>query len=108
MTTFDTPQPNPAGTTAGDPANPAGTPNGAGTPTTPETPPIDVIAGQLQALLDQMQALVPDLRPHDPRQIARVAAAARYAQQLIPPAITTVSSVSAVPAGLIDPNGGPA
>jgi hypothetical protein len=103
MTTFDTPQPNTAGTAAG---NPAGTPNGAGTPTTPDAPSIDAIASQLQTLLDQMQALVPDLRPHDPRQIARVAAAARYAQQLIPPAITTVTSVSAVPVGLIDPDGG--
>jgi len=54
----------------------------------------------------QMEAAVPDFRPPDPRQISRVAAAARYAQQLIPAAITTIESVAAVPNGLFDVEGG--
>lgn len=103
MTTLDTSQ-GPGGANAS-----ATTSDGAGTPDTPGTPAvptIDDIADMILGFIVKMEATVPDLRPPDPLQISRVAAAARYAQQLIPAAITTVESVAAVPNGLFDVEGG--
>jgi hypothetical protein len=103
MTTFDTGQPkkavNPAGATSG-------ATGAADTPGTPAVPDIDSIASTLQGLITQMEATVPDLRPHDKRVISRVAAAARYARDLIPPAITTVTTVPGTPAGILDAGAG--
>jgi hypothetical protein len=52
----------------------------------------DVIAGQLIALLDQFEGLVPGFQPHDVDDVRRVTTAARFAHELIPPTITAVSS----------------
>ncbi len=107
MTTIDTSQPNGGVKAAASPADGTGTPaNPAGTPGTPAVPSIDDIADMILGFITQMEAAVPDLRPPDPRQISRVGAAARYAQQLIPAAITTIESVPAVPNGLLNTDGG--
>src|SRR5580765_6632000 len=63
---------------------------------------IDSVASQMDALLVEFQGLVPDLQPHDPRQINRVAQVARFADPLLAPTINTISSVSIVPAALFD------
>ncbi len=64
---------------------------------------IDAMAGQMLALVVQMEGLVPNLTPHDARQIRRVAATARFAKDLIVPTITTVTTVP-TPQGLFDVN----
>lgn len=103
MTTIDTGQPKGATNPAGAAAGASGA---ADTPATPNLLDIDAIAGALQGLITQMEATVPDLRPHDKRVISRVAAAARYARDLIPPAITTVTTVPGTPADILDAGAG--
>jgi hypothetical protein len=72
----------------------------ASTQETPET--IESIASQMLDLLTKMEALLPDLQAHDRREIARVAAAARFAHDLIRPTITTVTSVEVAPTDIYD------
>jgi hypothetical protein len=106
MTTIDTSQ-GPGGVKAATAGDGSGTPaDPTGNPGTPAVPTIDDIADMILGFIVKMEATVPDLRPPDPLQISRVAAAARYAQQLIPAAITTIESVTAVPNGLFDVEGG--
>ncbi len=61
---------------------------------------LDTITAQLLALVIQMEGIVPDLEPHDTREIGRVAAGAKFADLLIAPTITTVTSVPSVPQDL--------
>src|SRR5256885_9425534 len=63
--------------------------------------PVDLLASQLLALVVQMEGLVTDLKPHDPLQIQRVNTTARFAESLIVPTITTVTTVP-TPPGLFD------
>jgi hypothetical protein len=68
----------------------------AGQPAALAEPPADsptvAIAGQLLGLLDQFERLVPGFQPHDAAEVHRVATAARFANELIQPTITAVSS----------------
>jgi hypothetical protein len=50
------------------------------------------VAAQLIGLLDQFESLVPGFQPHDAVEVHRVATAARFANELIQPTITAVSS----------------
>jgi len=54
--------------------------------------PTAVVAAQLIGLLDQFESLVPGFQPHDAAEVHRVATAARFANELIQPTITAVSS----------------
>jgi hypothetical protein len=79
------------------------------TPSAPKTTPsafdlstIDSVTGQMRTLLTEFEGLVPDLQPHDPRQIKRVAQVARFADPLIAPTINTINTVSIVPPMLFD------
>ncbi len=60
----------------------------------------DNIASQLLAIIIQMEGLIPDLQPHNANEIAKVAATAKFAHELITPTITTVTSVPSVPQDL--------
>ncbi len=53
---------------------------------------MEALAAFLTALLDWFQAHIPGFQPHDATDIYRVAAAARYGSDLIPPTITAVTS----------------
>jgi len=70
-------------------------PSTSGQPASAE-PPADTspeaIATQLIGLLDQFEGLVPGFQPHDVGDVHRVATAARFANELIQPTITAVSS----------------
>jgi hypothetical protein len=55
-------------------------------------PQTDAVAAQLIGLLDQFETLVPGFQPHDAAEVHRVATAARFANELIQPTITAVSS----------------
>lgn len=55
-------------------------------------PATDAVAAQLIGLLDQFETLVPGFQPHDAAEVHRVATAARFANELIQPTITAVSS----------------
>jgi hypothetical protein len=50
------------------------------------------VAAQLIGLLDQFESLVPGFQPHDAAEVHRVATAARFANELIQPTITALSS----------------
>lgn len=69
--------------------------------TSTDSPSLVDIAGQLEGLVTQMEGLIPDLTPHDVRQIRRVAAAAKFANDLLPPTITAVT-VPPAPQGLFN------
>jgi len=68
------------------------TTNKSNEPALPADTRPDVIAGQLIALLDQFEGLVPGFQPHDVADVRRVSTAARFAHELISPTITAVSS----------------
>lgn len=70
----------------GNPDNP-----GAPTPTPADGSP-EALAAKLIALLDQFESLVPGFQPHEASDIRRVAAAARFGNDLIQPMITAVTS----------------
>ncbi len=70
----------------GNPDNP-----GAPTPTPADVSP-ETLAAKLTALLDQFESLVPGFQPHEASDIRRVAAAARFGNDLIQPMITAVTS----------------
>lgn len=72
--------------------------NAADTP----DPSLAAVTGQLLDLVIQMEGLVPELKPHDPQTVARVTQGAKFAHALIAPTITTVNSITAVPAGLFN------
>jgi hypothetical protein len=63
---------------------------------------LDAIARQLLELVLKMESLIPDFEPHDKREIARVAASARFAHELIAPTVTVVTAVPSVPQDLFD------
>ncbi len=65
----------------------------AGVPTTPgpETTPEDLAASFI-AMIDQFQAQIPDFQHHDPRDVRRVAAMARFAPELVVPTIAACMS----------------
>jgi hypothetical protein len=63
---------------------------------------LDAIASQLLDLVTQMESLVPDFEPHDKREIARVAAGAKFAHELIAATVTMVTSVPSVPQDLFN------
>ena len=67
----------------------------AGDPPTPPPPmtPED-LAVSFIAMIDQFQAQIPDFQHHDPSDIRRVAAIARFAPDLIVPTIATTTSFS--------------
>jgi hypothetical protein len=65
---------------AGDPAPP-------GPATTPED-----LAASFIAMIEQFQAQIPNYQHHDPSDIRRVAAIARFAPDLVVPTITTTTS----------------
>jgi hypothetical protein len=79
-------------------------PNPSAPKTTPVFDPstIETVTGQMSTLLTQFEGLVPDLQPHDSRQIKRVAQVARFADPLIAPTINTINTVSIVPSMLFD------
>jgi hypothetical protein len=54
--------------------------------------PTAAVAAQLIGLLEQFESLVPGFQPHDAAEVHRVATAARFANELIQPTITAVSS----------------
>jgi len=59
-------------------------------------PSADDVAAQLMGLIDQMEALVPGFTPHDSNVARRVASVARFAKDLIPQVITTVTALPSV------------
>jgi hypothetical protein len=65
----------------------------AGVPATPEpeTTP-EELAASFIAMIDQFQAQIPDFQHHDPRDIRRVAAMARFAPELVVPTIAACMS----------------
>lgn len=65
----------------------------AGVPATPEpeTTPEDLAASFI-AMIDQFQAQIPDFQHHDPRDIRRVTAMARFAPELVVPTIAACMS----------------
>jgi hypothetical protein len=71
-------------------------PETAGQSTRLPDPPTDAVAAQLIGLLDQFETLVPGFLPHDTTEVHRVATAARFANELIQPTITAVSSFASV------------
>jgi hypothetical protein len=71
-------------------------------PAATAAPTLDDIASQLLELVKMMEALVPGFEPHDKREIARVAAGAKFAHELIAPTINLVTSVPSVPQDLFD------
>jgi len=66
---------------------------------------VDALVSQMLAVVVQLEGLVPNLTPHDGREVKRVSAGARFAHDLIVPTITTVTTVP-TPEGLFDVNGG--
>lgn len=83
----------------------------AGDPSTPSTPPPQVtpsvtpedLAVSFIAMIDQFQAQIPNFQHHDPSDIRRVAAIARFAPDLIVPTIaTTMSFAPAAQRNLFD------
>ena len=54
------------------------------------------VATQVMGLIDQIEALVPGFVPHDTNDARRVANVARFAKDLIPQVITTVTALPAV------------
>lgn len=86
-------------TTPADPAPDPGTP---GTPGTPDTAALPSVADQMLALVEQMEKLAPNLRPHDIRKIRQVSSSAKFAHLLIAPTINAVMSVPSVPKGIFD------
>jgi len=56
-------------------------------------PSPDDVAAQLMGIVDQLEALVPGFQPLDTNDIRRVASVARFAKDLIPQAITTVTAL---------------
>ncbi|HEX7680114.1 MAG TPA: hypothetical protein VF713_18430 [Thermoanaerobaculia bacterium] len=62
----------------------------------PSTPPPEVtpedLAASFIAMIDQFQAQIPNFQHHDPSDIRRVAAIARFAPDLIVPTIATTTS----------------
>lgn len=97
MTTVQN-QANAAATTAADAA--IVTPNATDTPPAGSSP-VDILSSRLLALVVEMEGLVPDLKAHDPLQLQRVNITARFAESLIVPTITTVTTVP-TPPGLFD------
>jgi hypothetical protein len=67
-------------------------------PSNPVTaaPSADDVAAQLMGIIDQMEALVPGFTPHDTNDIRRVASVARFAKDLIPQVIATVTALPQV------------
>jgi hypothetical protein len=65
-------------------------------PSTPADGSPEELAAKLIAILDQFESLVSGFQPHDVAEIRRVAIAARYGAELIPPMITAVSSFAPV------------
>jgi hypothetical protein len=65
------------------------------------------IAAQVIGLIDQIEALVPGFLPHDRNDAKRVASAARFARDLVPPTITAVTSFTPA-AGVFDAESGKA
>ncbi|HXH90902.1 MAG TPA: hypothetical protein VNN25_04920 [Thermoanaerobaculia bacterium] len=67
-------------------------------PSNPVTaaPTAEDIAAQLMGLMDQIEALVPGFTPHDTNDARRVANVARFAKDLIPQVITTVTALPSV------------
>jgi hypothetical protein len=86
-------------------------PAAATDPATGNDPPaaggttVDALVSQMLAVVVQLEGLVPDLTPHDSRQVKRVSAGARFAHDLIVPTITTVTTVP-TPEGLFDVDNG--
>lgn len=78
----------------------------AATATSADSPSLTAIAGQLGELVTQMEGLIPDLTPHDGRQVRRVASAAKFAAELIVPTITTMTVVPSAPKDLFDVEAG--
>jgi len=59
----------------------------------PQPPPdLAAIAAQMNGLLDQLVALIPDYTQPDPERVPKVSANARFAGELIMPTITAVSN----------------
>jgi len=67
-------------------------------PSNPVTavPTAEDIAAQLMGIIDQIEALVPGFTPHDTNDARRVASVARFAKDLIPQVITTVTALPTV------------
>ncbi len=61
-----------------------------------DTGSADDVATQVMGLIDQIEALVPGLMPHDTNDARRVANLARFAKDLIPQVITTVTALPTV------------
>src|SRR5258708_28726953 len=59
-------------------------------------PSAEDVATQAMALIDQIEALVPGFQPHDTSDARRVANVARFAKDLIPQVITTMTALPAV------------
>jgi hypothetical protein len=92
-------QANAAATIAADtPTNV--TPDTTGTPPAGGSP-VDILTARLLALVVEMEGVVPELKAHDPLQLQRVNTTARFAENLIVPTITTVTTVP-TPPGLFD------
>jgi hypothetical protein len=58
--------------------------------------PAPDVATQVMALIDQIEVLVPGFLPHDTNDAKRVANVARFAKDLIPQVITTVTALPPV------------
>lgn len=65
------------------------------------------IAAQVIGLIDQIEALVPGFLHHDSNDAKRVASAARFARDLVPPTITAATSFAPA-AGVFDAESGKA
>lgn len=63
----------------------------------PAAPPpadgsVEAIADYLIGLIDQIEGLVPNFQPYDANDVRRVAAAARFAKELVPQIIASVTA----------------
>lgn len=66
--------------------------------TDPNSPTIEEVAQKAHAMLEELEELIPDLKAHDAGAIKRIAAAAKFAHELVTPAI----SVHLASAGVAD------
>lgn len=52
------------------------------------------VAGRLQAAIEAMEAVVPQRKPHDSKELKRNAGAARFAHELVAPSVSATSAIA--------------
>jgi len=80
------------GSTPSSPSTASAQPAQAPAPPEPADGSVEALAAFLIAVLDWFESHIPGFQPHDAADIYRIAAAARYGNELIPPTITAVTA----------------